>query len=61
MARNVRLQVKAGEVKLEGDAFQVLLGASWGMTLVHLLVRFLTWRSRRRRQRHAYRSLRRHL
>jgi hypothetical protein len=57
----VRLQAKAGEVKLEGDAFQVLLGASWGMTLVHLLVRFLTWRSRRRRQRHAYRSLRRHL
>jgi hypothetical protein len=61
MARNVRLQAKAGEVKLEGDTFQVLLGASWVWTTVLLIVRLLTWRSRRRRQRHAYRSLRRHL
>jgi hypothetical protein len=61
MARNVRLQAKAGEVKLEGDTFQVLLGASWVWTTVLLIVRLLTWRSRRRRQRNAYRSLRRHL
>jgi hypothetical protein len=61
MARNTRLKVKGGQVQLEGDAFQVLLGASWAWTLLHVVLRLLSWRSRRRRERNAYRSVRRHL
>lgn len=61
MARNTRLQAKGGQVVLEGDAFQVLLGASWAWALLHVVLRLLSWRGRRRRERNAYRSVRRHL
>ena len=61
MNKKVRVQTKGGQVFLEGDAFYVLFGVSWFWAILQILVRVLCGRSRRRRERNAYRSLRRHV
>ncbi len=61
MSKKVRVQARGGEVVLEGDAFRVLFGVSWFWAIVQILVRALCQRSRRRRERNAYRAIRRNL
>ena len=60
--QSAKVAIKPAEVRLEGDFWQVVLGASWMWTLFQVLLRLLSWRGeRRRRRRLENRALRRHL
>lgn len=60
--RPVEVRVKPAEIRLEGDFWQVVLGASWIWTTFQVLLRLLSWHGeRRRRRRLENRALRRHL